>query len=240
MRLIPAIDIIDGQCVRLSQGSYDTKKVYEKDPVVMAKKFEDAGISHLHLVDLDGAKKGQITNWKVLEAISNETSLTIDFGGGIKTDEDIEIAFNSGAAQITCGSIAVKNKQQVLDWITKYGADKLILGADVKDRMIATGGWIETSSIELDNHISDYLEKGIDTVICTDIATDGMLQGPNIGLYKELLTSFPKLKLVASGGVSSMKDLDELKEAGLFGAIIGKAIYENKISLKDLTDFNNA
>lgn len=240
MRLIPAIDIIDGQCVRLSQGSYDTKKVYEKDPVAMAKKFEDAGISYLHLVDLDGAKKGQITNWKVLESIANETDLTIDFGGGIKTNEDIEIAFNAGAAQITCGSIAVKNRQQVLDWISKYGANKLILGADVKDKMIAIGGWIETSSIQLNDHISDYLEQGIDSVICTDIATDGMLQGPNVDLYKELLASFPELKLIASGGVSAIEDLKRLKEAGLFGAIIGKAIYENKISLKDLNDFNNA
>lgn len=240
MRLIPAIDIIDGQCVRLSQGSYDTKKVYEKDPVVMAKKFEDAGISYLHLVDLDGAKKGQITNWKVLEAISNQTSLTIDFGGGIKTDKDIEITFNAGASQITCGSIAVKNKQQVLDWVSKYGAEKLILGADVKDKMIATGGWIETSSIQLNDHISGYLEHGINTVICTDIATDGMLQGPNIDLYRELLTRFPEIKLIASGGVSSMEDLRKLKDAGLYGAIIGKAIYENKISLEELTDFNNA
>jgi phosphoribosylformimino-5-aminoimidazole carboxamide ribotide isomerase len=240
MRLIPAIDIIDGQCVRLSQGSYATKKVYENNPVEVAKRFEDSGIKYLHLVDLDGAKKGQITNWKVLESVANETSLTIDFGGGIKTDEDIAIAFNAGAAQITCGSIAVKNPQQVLDWISKYGADKLILGADVKDRMIATGGWIETSAIQLDDHIATYLKHGIKSVICTDIATDGMLQGPNLNLYQELLTSFPQLKLIASGGVSSVEDLKNLKEAGLFGAIIGKAIYENKISLKELTDFNNA
>lgn len=240
MRLIPAIDIIDGQCVRLSQGSYDTKKVYEKDPVNMAKKFEDAGIQYLHLVDLDGAKKGKITNWKVLEGISNQTNLIIDFGGGIKTDEDIEIAFKAGASQITCGSIAVKNKQQVLDWISKYGADKLILGADVKDKMIATGGWIETSTIHLNDHISDYLDQGIKSVICTDIATDGMLQGPNVGLYKELLDSFSELQLIASGGVSSIEDLKELKGVGLYGAIIGKAIYENKISLKELTEFNHA
>ncbi|MTI41569.1 1-(5-phosphoribosyl)-5-[(5-phosphoribosylamino)methylideneamino]imidazole-4-carboxamide isomerase [Fulvivirga lutimaris] len=240
MRLIPAIDIIDGQCVRLSQGSYDTKKVYEKDPTEVAKRFEDSGIKYLHLVDLDGAKKGQITNWKVLESIANNTDLIIDFGGGIKTNEDIEIAFNAGASQITCGSIAVKNPQQVLDWIAKYGADKLILGADVKDKMIATGGWIETSTIQLDDHIATYLKQGIKSVICTDIATDGMLQGPNLSLYKELLSTFPELKLIASGGVSSIEDLKKLKAAGQFGAIIGKAIYENKISLKELTDFNNA
>jgi phosphoribosylformimino-5-aminoimidazole carboxamide ribotide isomerase len=240
MRLIPAIDLIDGQCVRLSQGSYDTKKVYEKDPVIMAKKFEDAGISYLHLVDLDGAKSGKITNWKVLERISDQTTLTIDFGGGIKTDQDIDIAFKSGATQVTCGSIAVKNRQKVLDWITKYGADKLILGADVKDKMIATGGWIETSSIHLNDHISDYFSLDIKSVICTDIATDGMLQGPNLNLYEELLTSFPKLQLIASGGVSSIKDLKKLRAAGLYGAIIGKAIYENKISLKELTELNNA
>jgi phosphoribosylformimino-5-aminoimidazole carboxamide ribotide isomerase len=240
MRLIPAIDIIDGKCVRLSQGDYNTSKIYNTDPVSVAKSFQDAGIQYLHLVDLDGAKKGAIVNWKVLESISSQTELIIDFGGGIKTDLDIITAFNAGANQITCGSIAVKNPEQVFEWIEKYGSDKLILGADVKDRMIAVSGWTEISTVTLDDHISNYLNKGLKTVICTDIATDGMLQGPNTELYNDIILKHDSIKLIASGGVSSIQDLYTLKDAGLFGAIFGKAIYENKISLKDLTTMIDA
>jgi phosphoribosylformimino-5-aminoimidazole carboxamide ribotide isomerase len=240
MRLIPAIDIIDGKCVRLSQGDYNTSKIYNTDPVSVAKSFEDAGIQHLHLVDLDGAKQGTIVNWKVLESISNQTGLIIDFGGGIKTDEDINIAFDAGANQITCGSIAVKDPELVFRWLEKYGNEKLILGADVKDKMIAVSGWTETSTIKLDDHIRNYLNRGLNTIICTDIATDGMLQGPNTDLYKDIMSKHKAVKLIASGGVSSIEDLYTLKDAGLFGAIFGKAIYENKISLKDLTTMIDA
>jgi phosphoribosylformimino-5-aminoimidazole carboxamide ribotide isomerase len=240
MKIIPAIDIINGQCVRLSQGDYSTRKIYDTDPLAVAQRFEDAGIAHLHLVDLDGAKQGKIINWNVLENIAANTTLQIDFGGGIKTNKDIEIAFDSGAAQVTCGSIAVKNAELVYDWIDKYGSEKLILGADVKNKMVAVNGWTETTSMSVDNLLKQYLTKGLKTVICTDIATDGMLQGPNAGLYKEIIDSHPSIRLIASGGVSAIDDLRTLQDIGLYGAIVGKAIYENKISLEELKTFINA
>lgn len=237
MRIIPAIDIINGQCVRLEQGDYNAKKVYNSNPVEVARSFEDYGFKYLHLVDLDGAKAGKIINHKVLEDITSKTSLKVDFGGGVKTNDDIELAFNSGAQQVTCGSIAVKNPYQVLEWIDTYGADKLILGADVKEKMIAISGWTETSSLSLDELLNQFLPKGLRTVICTDIATDGMLQGPNTALYQELIGKYDGIKLIASGGVSSIDDVEKLKEAGLYGAIIGKAIYEQKIDLKELSNY---
>ncbi|QSE96184.1 1-(5-phosphoribosyl)-5-[(5-phosphoribosylamino)methylideneamino]imidazole-4-carboxamide isomerase [Fulvivirga lutea] len=237
MRIIPAIDIIDGKCVRLKQGDYNAKTIYNSNPVEVAKIFEDNGIKFLHLVDLDGAKSGKIVNYKVLESIAQATSLTIDFGGGVKSDNDIELAFNSGASQVTCGSIAVKQPEKVFEWIENYGSEKLILGADVKNKMVATSGWTETSSVTIDNLLLNFLPKNLRTVICTDISTDGMLQGPNIDLYNELLHNHPSIRLIASGGVSCIEDVQQLKKKGLYGVIIGKAIYENKISLKDLSDY---
>ena len=237
MRIIPAIDIINGQCVRLEQGDYNAKKVYNSNPLEVAKSFEAHGFKYLHLVDLDGAKAGKIINYKVLEDITSKTSLKVDFGGGVKTNDDIELAFNSGAQQVTCGSIAIKNPEQVLEWIDTYGADKLILGADVKENMIAISGWTETSSLSLDELLNQFLPKGLQTVICTDIATDGMLQGPNTALYQELIGKYDGIKLIASGGVSSIEDVVKLKEAGLFGAIIGKALYEQRIDLKELSKY---
>lgn len=237
MRIIPAIDIIEGKCVRLSKGDYATQKVYNEDPLEVAKMYEDYGVKFLHLVDLDGAKGGHIINWKVLEKIAIRTKLTIDFGGGIKSDEDIEIAFNSGADQITGGSIAVKDRQTFTSWITKYGRDKIILGADVKDRKVFISGWLEESILELTDFISDYRKKGIDYVICTDISKDGMLQGSSKELYKELIERFPKIRLIASGGVTTINEVQELSELGLDGAIIGKAIYEGHIKMEDLKKF---
>lgn len=238
MEIIPAIDIIDGKCVRLSQGDYAQKTIYNENPVEVARQFEAAGLQQLHLVDLDGAKANHIVNHKVLEAISKYTKLKIDFGGGIKTDEDIKIAFDSGAVQITAGSIAIKSRDTVLRWLDKYGAEKIILGADVKDEMIAVSGWQETSSINLFGFLKDYIAHGIQYVICTDISKDGMLQGSSVELYKKILHEFPSLKLVASGGVSDLNELKILNEAGLHGAIIGKAIYESKILLSELPKFN--
>lgn len=237
MKIIPAIDIIEGQCVRLSQGNYDKKKVYDPDPLAVARRFEEAGIKNLHLVDLDGAKAGKIMNDQVLKSITSNTKLKVDFGGGIKTDDDIKKAFDNGATQVTCGSIAVKNRNKVLKWLSDYGAEKLILGADVKDKMIAIHGWTETSELSLNSLLEDYLQAGLQYVICTDIATDGMLTGPNINLYKEIIASYPDIKLIASGGVSNAKDLEELQSAGLYGAIVGKAIYENRISLEELKTY---
>lgn len=237
MKIIPAIDIINGQCVRLSQGDYNEIKIYDSDPLAVAKRFESAGIHNLHLVDLDGAKAGRIINDQVLKSITTNTKLKVDFGGGIKTDEDIKKAFDNGAEQVTCGSIAVKNRDQVLAWLSEYGAERLILGADVKDRMVAIHGWTETSQLSIDDLLKDYLTAGLKYVICTDISTDGMLSGPNIDLYKELIRDYPTLQLIASGGVSSAEDLDELKSSGLYGAIVGKAIYENRVTLDQLTTY---
>ncbi len=236
MYIIPAIDIIDGKCVRLTQGDYAQKKVYNENPLEVAKEFEAAGLKRLHLVDLDGAKSGHIVNYKVLESITKNTSLTIDFGGGVKTDEDIQLAFNSGAAQITGGSIAVKNPQIFESWIKKHG-DKIILGADVKDEKIAINGWLENSGIDLWNFLSDYVAKGIQYTVCTDISKDGALQGTATELYKKMILKFPSLNVIASGGVTTLQDLKDLKIAGCYGAIVGKAIYEQKILLKDLNIF---
>ncbi len=237
MRIIPAIDIIDGQCVRLSKGDYSTKKVYNENPLEIAKQFEAHGIECLHLVDLDGAKASHIVNHKVLEEIATKTSLKIDFGGGLKTDEDLKIAFESGATQITGGSIAVKNSTIFKSWIAKFGADKIILGADANNEKIAISGWLEESEEDLIPFIQGYQKEGIQYVICTDIAKDGMLQGPSFDLYEKILEECPKVKLIASGGISTFDELPRLKELGCEGTIVGKAIYENRISLKQLENF---
>jgi phosphoribosylformimino-5-aminoimidazole carboxamide ribotide isomerase len=234
MIIIPAIDIIDGKCVRLTQGDYAQKKIYNENPLEIAKEFEAAGITHLHLVDLDGAKSQHIVNHKVLETISKNTRLKIDFGGGIKSNDDIRIAFECGANQITGGSIAVKNKPLFLEWINTFGAEKIILGADVKNGKIAVNGWKEESQEELFTFLESYISSGIEYVICTDISKDGLLQGTATELYKQIIAKFPALKLIASGGVSSVSDLDELRTAGLYGAIVGKAFYEGRIKLSEL------
>jgi phosphoribosylformimino-5-aminoimidazole carboxamide ribotide isomerase len=234
MKIIPAIDIIDGKCVRLTQGDYAQKKVYNENPLEVAKEFEAAGITNLHLVDLDGAKASQIINYKVLEKIASQTNLKIDFGGGLKSNEDFKIAFDSGANQITGGTIAVKNPELFLSWLQKYGSEKIILGADIKNGKIATNGWQEESDIELLDFLEIYLEGGIEYVICTDISKDGLLQGSAVDLYAKIKNEFPKIKLIASGGVVSIEELEKLKELEMHGAIVGKAIYEGKIKLEDL------
>jgi len=237
MRIIPAIDIIEGKCVRLTKGDYNQKIIYDENPLEVAKKFEDNGFSYLHLVDLDGAKSNQIVNWKILEKIATKTQLKIDFGGGIKSDKSINTAFNCGANQVVCGSISVKNEKLFVEWIHKYGAEKVILGADVKDGNIAISGWLENVDIDLNYFLTNYKNHGIKHVICTDIDKDGMLKGTSIKLYKQLSTSFPELNIIASGGISSTNDLKELKKINVGGAIIGKAIYENKITLKELKNY---
>lgn len=237
MRIIPAIDLINGQCVRLTKGDYSTKKVYNENPLEVAKMFEDVGIEHLHLVDLDGAKAQHIVNHKILESIARKTNLKVDFGGGLKSDEDLNIAFNSGAHQITGGSIAVKNPSQFLNWLETYGADKIILGADCLDQKIAIQGWQEESDKEVLSFIKDYVSKGVSYVICTDIAKDGMLQGPSFDLYKTILNSINPVKLIASGGISTFDELPKLADLGCEGVIIGKAIYEGNISLKQLETY---
>ena len=237
MYIIPAIDLIGGKCVRLSQGDYSSKKEYHDDPLEMAKRFEGAGISRLHLVDLDGAKAKKIINGDVLKRICNGTSLQVDFGGGIQADEEIEKAFSLGAKQVTGGSIAVKNPTLFDEWITKYGSEKIILGADVSNGKIAVSGWQEESSEELIPFIQHYQTKGIQSVICTDIAKDGMLEGPSFELYKTILKEIKNIKLIASGGISTFDELPKLAELGCHSVIIGKAIYENRISLKQLENF---
>ena len=237
IEIIPAIDIIDAKCVRLSQGDYDQKKVYNENPLGVAKMFEDAGIKRLHLVDLDGAKAQHIVNYRVLEKIASQTSLTIDFGGGLKSDEDLRIAFESGAKMITGGSIAVKKPDVFSSWIEKFGSERIILGADVKNEKIAVGGWIETTDADLLPFVEKFKAKGVDKVICTDISKDGMLQGPSIELYKKILVEFPDLYLIASGGVSSMADIEALQEANVPAVITGKAIYEGRITMDELTRF---
>lgn len=237
MRIIPAIDVIEGKCVRLTKGNYNTKKIYNESPLEVAKAFENNGIKHLHLVDLDGAKSNKIVNYKILEEIATKTHLKIDFGGGLKSDKDLEIAFESGAHQVTGGSIAVKKSDIFLSWLSKYGAEKIILGADCKDNMIAISGWQEESHLDVLAFIKSYKIKGISHVICTDISKDGMLQGPSVELYNRIFKETPDINLIASGGITSIDDLHKLKNIGCEGAIIGKAIYENKISLKNLSDF---
>ncbi len=236
MRILPAIDIIDGKCVRLSKGDYSTKKIYSENPLEVAKRFQDHGIQYLHLVDLDGAKSKHIVNYKVLERIARHTDLQVDFGGGLKSDDDLRIAFESGAYQITGGSIAVKQPEVFQSWIEQYGTEKIILGADVKGTHIATDGWLETSDQTLIDFVTHYQEKGISYVICTDIAKDGMLEGPSFDLYRQLLTAC-SIQLIASGGISSIEELPQLAALGCEGTIIGKAIYENKITLNELETF---
>ena len=237
MRIIPAIDIIDGKCVRLSKGDYNTKIVYNENPLEVAKEFEAHGIEYLHLVDLDGAKSSRIVNHKILEQIATQTKLKIDFGGGLKADSDLKIAFESGANQITGGSIAVKNRPVFEEWITKFGAEKIILGADANNEKVAVSGWLEESNEDLIPFIQNYQSKGIEYVICTDIAKDGMLQGPSFDLYTKILQKANGLKLIASGGISTFDELPKLAEIGCEGTIIGKAIYEGRITLKQLENY---
>ena len=237
IEIIPAIDLIDGKCVRLSQGDYNQKTIYNENPLEVAKMFEDAGIKRLHLVDLDGAKAKHIVNHKVLETIATKTKLVIDFGGGLKSDEDLEIAFNSGAQMITGGSIAVREKDVFLNWLEKFGSEKIILGADAKDGNIAVGGWLEATELPVIEFISEFYKKGISKVISTDISRDGMLTGPSFELYQEILDLLPKVEIIASGGISKMEDILKLDKMGVPGVIVGKAIYENRITLKEIKKF---
>ena len=237
MIIIPAIDLIDGKAVRLTKGDYARKKVYNDNPVAVAKEFEEAGFTHLHLVDLDGAKSGHIVNHQVLRDIVSGTSLKVDFGGGVKTNDDIALAFECGATQITGGSIAVKNRDVFEGWLKDYG-NKIILGADVKDKMIAVSGWLETSDLELFSFLEDYQEKGAEYVICTDISKDGLLAGSSNDLYADIMKEFPNIKLIASGGVTTEDDLRILEDINVYGAIVGKAIYEGRLSLNVLMSYH--
>ena len=236
MKIIPAIDIIDGKCVRLSKGNYNSQITYNQNPLEVAKTYEDHGIEFLHLVDLDGAKSNHIINYSILEIIASKTNLKIDFGGGIKTENDVNLAFNCGANQVTCGSIAVKQPEIFCEWILNYGSEKIILGADVRGKYVATDGWINTSNQSIFDFINFYKNKGIETVTCTDISKDGMLEGPSFKLYSKIIDAY-NINLVASGGVSEYDDILKLDDMGCYGIIIGKAIYENKISLKQLENF---
>ena len=238
MVIIPAIDIIDGKCVRLVQGDYSQKKIYNEHPLEVAKQFEDAGLERLHLVDLDGAKAGAVKNWKVLESIAGKTSLVIDFGGGIKSEKDVRTVLSSGAALATVGSVAVKNNTEFVKWLLQFGADKFLLGADVKEEKIAVSGWTETTEIGIFDFLQQYITQGVKQVFCTDVSKDGLLSGPSLGLYKKIIERFPTLHFIASGGVSNMEDVENLASIGCQGAIIGKAIYENRISLEELQVFN--
>lgn len=234
MTIIPAIDIIEGKCVRLTQGDYMQKKVYNENPLEVAKQFEASGIIRLHLVDLDGARAGRIINWKVLENIAAKTTLAIDFGGGIKTEKDIEIIFDSGAVIATIGSIAIKQAELFYQWLQKYGGEKILLGADVKDEKMVIHGWTEQTETDIFDFLQENINQGLKQAFCTDVSKDGLLQGPSLGLYKKIIEKFPDLYFIASGGVSSLNDLVQLKEIGCKGAIVGKAIYEGKIKIKDL------
>jgi len=238
LQVIPAIDIIDGKCVRLEQGNYDKVTLYHKEPLEVAKKFEDAGLKRLHLVDLDGAKAGAVKNWKVLELIAGKTSLVIDFGGGVKTEKDVEIVFNSGSSLATIGSIAVKDEEEFVKWLLKFGAGKFLLGADVKNEKITISGWQEETKIWIYDFIQKYIDHRVKQVFCTDVSKDGKLEGPAIDLYKNIISKFPGLFFIASGGVSSVDDLKRLEEIGCRGAIVGKAIYENRITLDELRKIN--
>ena len=237
IELIPAIDIIDGKCVRLSQGDYDRRKEYNERPLEVAKRLQDAGIRRLHVVDLDGAASSHIVNYKSLEEIAGHTELAIDFGGGLKSDEDLRIAFECGASMVTGGSIAVKDTETFCRWLSFYGSERIILGADAKDKKVAVSGWKENSDLELLPFISAYVERGISKVICTDISKDGMLQGPAVELYQEILEQHPSLHLIASGGVGSMDDIKRLEEAEVPAVIFGKALYEGRITLKEIEDY---
>ena len=237
IELIPAIDIIDGKCVRLSQGDYDKVKEYSASPADVAKEMEDHGITRLHVVDLDGAKSKHVVNWRTLEQIARATNLVIDFGGGVKTDDDLRIVFDCGAQMVTGGSIAVKEPDTFQRWLLKYGAEKIILGADVKEGKVAVSGWLEDSDNELMSFLEHYTQQGVQKVICTEISRDGMLQGPAVSLYKDVLSEYPHLHLVASGGVSSMDDIEALAEARVPGVIFGKALYEGRITWRDIERF---
>ena len=237
MQIIPAIDIIEGKCVRLTEGDYAQKKIYNEDPLEVAKQFEGVGLMRLHLVDLDGAKAGKVINWKVLEKIANKTSLVIDFGGGIKTEATLKTVLDTGATYATIGSLAVKERVTFEEWIERFGANIFMLGADVHSEKIAIGGWLEKTEIDVYDFIGSYMNKGVTQIFCTDIQKDGKLEGPSIELYQKILELYPTLKLIASGGVSQLKDLEELRTIGCSAAIIGKAIYENKISLLELSTF---
>lgn len=237
MQIIPAIDLIEGKCVRLTEGDYAQKKIYNEDPLEVAKQFEGVGLMRLHLVDLDGAKAGEVVNWKVLEKIANKTSLKIDFGGGIKTEATLKTVLDTGATYATIGSLAVKSRETFEEWIERFGAAVFMLGADVYEEKIAVGGWIEKTNIDVYDFIASYMNKGVTQLFCTDIQKDGKLEGPSIDLYKKIIQQFPTLQLIASGGVSKLQDLSELRSIGCSAAIVGKAIYENKISLAELSKF---
>ena len=237
MQIIPAIDIIEGKCVRLTEGDYTQKKIYNEDPLEVAKQFEGVGLMRLHLVDLDGAKAGKVINWKVLEKIANKTGLVIDFGGGIKTEATLKTVLDTGATYATIGSLAVKESATFEQWIERFGAQIFMLGADVYEEKIAVGGWLEKTEIDVFDFIGSYMDKGVTQIFCTDIQKDGKLEGPSIELYQKILQQYPTLQLIASGGVSQLKDLEELSRIGCSGAIVGKAIYENKISLLELSSF---
>ena len=239
MTIIPAIDIIDGKCVRLTQGDYAQKTIYNESPLEVAKEFEDNGLTRLHLVDLDGAKVGTVINWKVLEAISSKTKMVIDFGGGIKKKEDVSVVLNSGAALATIGSLAVKDEELFVEMLAQFGADKFLLGADVKNEMIVINGWINKTDINIIDFIQQYIDRGVQQIFCTDVSKDGKLEGPSIALYKNIIHQFPSLHFIASGGVSNNNDLDELQKTGCKSAIVGKAIYEGRITLSDLKKWNN-
>jgi phosphoribosylformimino-5-aminoimidazole carboxamide ribotide isomerase len=238
MQIIPAIDIIEGKCVRLTEGDYAQKKIYNEDPLEVAKAFEGIGLMRLHLVDLDGAKAGEVVNWKVLEKIANNTELKIDFGGGIKTEAILKTVLDTGATYATIGSLAVKNELLFQEWIARFGANTFMLGADVFEEKIAIGGWMEKTEISVFDFMKSYIDKGVKQIFCTDIKKDGKLQGPSIELYQKIIEQFPTLQLIASGGVSSLDDLIELEEIGCAAAIVGKAIYENKITISELANFN--
>ena len=240
IEIIPAIDLIDGKCVRLSQGDFADKKIYYENPLDAAKYFSDFGLKRLHIVDLDGAKSGKITNLKTLETIAVNTNLTIDFGGGIKTDEDIESVFNAGAKMASIGSIAVKSGAKFFEWIKKYGSEKILLGADVKNGKLAINGWQTSTELDILPFLKSYCEQGVTQIFCTDISKDGLLQGTSNELYAEILEHLPKLNLIASGGVSSIEDILELEKIGCAGVIVGKAIYEGKLNLKDVSEKNNS
>jgi phosphoribosylformimino-5-aminoimidazole carboxamide ribotide isomerase len=237
MQIIPAIDLIEGKCVRLTEGDYTQKKIYNEDPLEVAKAFEGIGLMRLHLVDLDGAKAGEVVNWKVLEKIANQTSLKIDFGGGIKKEATLKTVLDTGAAYATIGSLAVKNRNVFEEWIERFGVAVFMLGADVYEEKIAVGGWLEKTNIDVYAFMQSYIDKGLTQMFCTDIQKDGKLQGPSIDLYTKIIAKFPALQLIASGGVSNLQDLKDLREIGCAAAIVGKAIYENRISLDELSKF---
>ncbi|WP_353722279.1 1-(5-phosphoribosyl)-5-[(5-phosphoribosylamino)methylideneamino]imidazole-4-carboxamide isomerase [Dyadobacter sp. 676] len=238
IHIIPAIDLIEGKCVRLTQGDYGQKKIYNENPLEVALQFEDAGLKRLHLVDLDGAKAKKVVNWKVLERIATKTSLHIDFGGGVQSDDDLKIVFESGAKQVTGGSIAVKQPDLFGHWLKTHGGDKIILGADAKNEKIAVSGWEEGTAIWVYDFVEEYVEKGVKYTISTDVAKDGLLQGPSFDLYKNLQEKCPDLNIIASGGIAGIEDVEKLAEMNIYGVIIGKAIYENRISLADLQRFS--